>query len=334
MSEKEVRSVISSIEALPDQCSQAWRESRALDFPQSWRTVKNVVVCGMGGSGLPTHLLTSVIPSKVPVVLVSDYNLPSWVGKDTLVFLSSYSGNTEEVLSCAKQARDIKAKITGATTGGKLGSFFQEEDLPALVFEPKHNPSGQPRLGLGYGIFGQLGIFEKLEIVKIENVQTSIDFLKENMQELSETAQKLTDRLFGNAVLIFAAQHLTGNAHIFANQLNESSKNLAFWFALPEANHHLLEGLKNPGIKNVLGVFLNSANYSKKIEKRMFLTEEVLKQNSLTIYSYEVLAKDLLSQALEVLALSSFTSLRLALKYNENPVAIPWVDWFKEKLEK
>lgn len=333
------QSVISSVEALPDQALQAWEDTRILEFPFAYKAARNIVVCGMGGSALPTHVIQSSVVSRIPVVLVRGYDIPAWVDKSTLLLLSSYSGGTEETLSCAQQAIERGAQITGVTSGGKLAQFLKEGNYPGYVFEPKHNPSGQPRMGLGYGIFGQLGVLERCGLITAvggsldRQVREAIKFVKQREQKINDEAERVAEKIQGKALIIFGADHLEGNAHVFANQTNETAKTFAGWFPLPEANHHLLEGLKRPQLPMAV-VSLESDSYSSRMKKRFELTRQIAEKNGYTAHVYKPQKGALIQEVLEVLFFSSTATLQLAISYKEDPTAIPWVDFFKRELEK
>lgn len=339
MIDKATQSVVSSVEALPEQALQAWEETRKLEFPPEYKEVRNIVVCGMGGSALPTHVIQSTVVSRVPITLVRGYDVPAWVDKTTLVVLSSYSGGTEETLSCAEQAAGRGALLTAITTGGKLAEQLAHHGHPGYVFESKHNPSGQPRMGLGYGIFGQLGILERCGLVSAvggsldRQVREAAEFVKASEQRINDEAESLAAKTQNKALVIFAADHLEGNAHVFANQTNETAKTFSSWFALPEANHHLLEGLKRPKL-SAAAVFLESDNYSSRMRKRFELTRRIAEKNGLEAHTYKPKKGALITEMFEVLFFSSAATLQLAISYSEDPTAIPWVDFFKEKLEK
>src|SRR6266571_3877822 len=91
---------LGSTEMLIKQCKAAWEEVTSLSLPKHVEGIQNIVFCGMGASiygGLVVKaLLGRDIP--MPIELVSDYFLPSYVGGKTLVVLTSYSGTTEETL--------------------------------------------------------------------------------------------------------------------------------------------------------------------------------------------------------------------------------------------
>lgn len=330
--------VLQSIKALPAQCLQAWEESVQIEFPDSYLAGENLVICGMGASGLPGHILTSVFQTKIPAALVNDYRLPAWAaGPKTLVSLSSYSGNTQETISCFEEAKSRGCLVTGATSGGELAKLLEAQGAPFYKYDPKHNSSGQPRMGLGYGIFGQIGIFYKLGILDAagdleHDVVGSVEALKSSQSTLEEASQNLAKQLQGGVVLVLAAEHLIGNAHTFGNQLNETAKNLASWHTLPEADHHLLEGLKNPKVP-VLAVFLDSVNYSAPIKKRLELTKDIVEKNGHKTYVYKPGAGGRLGEVLEILYLSGYSTALLAQLLGEDPLEIPWVDYFKKTLQ-
>lgn len=336
--EQAIQKVRSSIISLPDQCEQAWDQSRKVELPSQYKTAENIVVCGMGGSGLPVHFITSVFASRVPTTLVNGYDLPYWVRGKTLVLLSSYSGDTQETLSCAREAKEHECMVVGITSGGRLGKWLDENGYPMYLFDPIHNPANKPRLGLGYGIFGQLGILDKLEFIQpvgeglLKVIPQEIARMRSNDSSIRQKAYEIAKKMKNQAILIFSADHLSGNAHIFANQLNETAKTFAAWFTLPEANHHLLEGLKHKS-GELVAFFLLSSFFDQGLQKRFQLTMEVIKKNHIAFVEYKPRSDNLFGEALETLQFTSYLSLELAILHHEDPLQIPWVDWFKKQLE-
>lgn len=327
-----------SIELLPEQCLQAWNEAQKVVFDQNYQDIKNVVICGMGGSGLPTHFINSVFATRVPVHLVNGYDLPYWAHEQTLVVLSSYSGDTEETLSCLEQAQRHHCLIAGITSGGKLAEWFKDNRYPAFIFNPINNPSKKPRLGLGYMIFGELSLLYSLKLIvnvgpsMREDVLSSITHTKQQMKVLQKQGEKIAEKFKNKLIVVFGADHLAGNAHIAANQINESGKSLVMWYVIPEANHHLFEGLKHPGVP-LGGLFLESTMYLESIKKRFKLTRELFEKSGAVSEKYQLKGDTILAEALETLIFTSWLSFYLAQVYKEDPLSIPTVDWFKKQLE-
>ena len=144
----------------------------------------------------------------------------------------------------------------------------------------------------------------------------------------------VAEKLVCRQVFIVGSEFLSGNAHVFANQTNENSKNLATYFIIPELNHHLLEGLNKPDQigQGLVFVFLESNFYSDKIKKRITITKEVLNQQKIPTVGLTLRGATKLSQTLEGVVLSSWITFYLGALNGVDASKIPWVDYFKKKL--
>ncbi|MCD4761495.1 SIS domain-containing protein, partial [bacterium] len=162
-----------SLEYLPDQMRQVLDEARLIKIPSDYKKVTQVVVNGMGGSNLGTHFTRSAWADKikVPITITPGYEIPAHVNKNTLFLISSYSGTTEEPLSVYREVKKRGAKIVAITENSKqsrLAKLMLKENIPGYIFNPRYNPSEQPRLGLGYSIFGQAVIMAKAGLFEIK----------------------------------------------------------------------------------------------------------------------------------------------------------------------
>ncbi len=338
MANLDPKNVLGSVEMFLDQCEQIWNESKSLQFPEGYGNCQNIVVCAMGGSAYGGYVVPALFKDqlKVPLLSNNDYHLPGFTNENTLAILSSYSGGTEEVLSAKEEAQKRGLKITGLTIGGELADFFKKDHIPSLVFDPKFNPSGQPRLGMGYMVLGVMAILNKLGMISVsdEEVNKAISEVRSNQEEIKEKAKQLAEKIKGSIPIIFSAEFLVGNAHILRNQFNETSKSFSAFSPLPELNHHLMEGLKNPPDKKLFVLFISSDIYSDKLRKRVELTKDVVERNSVEWGEYQPSGSSKLSQVLNALSFGGFLTYFLAMLYGQDPSVIPWVDYFKEQLEK
>ncbi|NUM25922.1 MAG: SIS domain-containing protein [Candidatus Buchananbacteria bacterium] len=338
---------LEAVAQLGEQVASAWRDFKKVSVPKSYRQINKIVLNGMGGSQLGAHLLSSVYFKELqkPFVIVNSYELPGYIDNKTLYIVSSYSGNTEEPLATIAEARRRGAKIFGIAAGGKLGQLITSGKIPGFVFDPVANPSGQPRLGLGYSLTAQLALFNKLGLLRITDfdIKQQLALLKKcnqrfgfSVTQSKNPAKKMALALAGNAAVIVASEHLVGTAHIFANQTNETGKTFSTYYAIPELNHHLLESLKNPKTNrtSLLFMFFESKLYYPKNQLRFSVTKQVVRKNAIKQLSYTVTAQDRLGQALEILSLGSYATFYLALLNNINPNLIPWVDYFKRQLDR
>ncbi len=332
------KDTLGSTEKSVEQMEAAWQQVQALEVPQDYTLIKNIVGCGMGASIYGALVLKALLgsSSKYPMETISDYHLPQYVGSDTLVILTSYSGTTEEVLSCAEEAKKKGAKMLVLTKGGPLAEFAKTNNIPAYIFDGKLNPAGVPRLGNGYSILGLIGLLNKAGVTSLPNekIVDAVEVLKGKVLDIKAKAMKDAALFVGKVPVIFAAEHLSGNAQIFRNQFNETSKTFSAFYLIPDLNHHLMEGLQFPEPTNLKFIVLKSKNYSPKIQKRVDLTIKVVQQNKQDVFEYQAGGKTIYEDVLEVIVYGSYLTLFLGLLYDQNPAINPWVDYFKEQLAK
>lgn len=323
------------------QIEHAWEQVQGFKLPPDSPQVRNVVVFGMGGSALGAHIIQSLYGTtlSVPFLFVSGYEVPGFVGPETVVILSSYSGTTEEVLMAAEECAKRGAYTLGLTIGGDLAKKLGGR---AFVFDPKYNPCGHPRLGLGYMTFGLLGLLQKLGLVKVgqEEIRAVANLARRQVRNFlpsagKNPAQEFAKKLQGYNIIIVASEFLVGTAHVFANQLNESAKNFASYFTLPELNHHLMEGLRYPesNKKNLKFVFIESNFYSSRVALRYGATKDVVRKNGIKFEVVKPGAKSKMLQAVWMLVFSGFVSFYLARLGKVDPGEIPWVNYFKKVLK-
>jgi glucose/mannose-6-phosphate isomerase len=337
--------ILGSIENLDKQVEQSWKELYSFEVPQSCTLSTKVVISGMGGSALGGRILDSLVADRVrtPIEVFTEFHLPRYVGPDTLVILSSYSGDTAETISSGYEALNRKATIFCITTGGQLGKFAIENKLNLYLIKPIHNPSNQPRMGLGYSITSILALLAKCQFIVLseeeilgvlETIRTiSAEFKVEVPEELN-LAKKTARRLKAKIPVLIGSEHLIGSLHAFKNQLNENAKCFSVLFDIPELNHHLMEGLRNPvEAKKLLHfLFFESELYSNEVKIRYPLTREVVEKNFVESSIYKLRSEQKLRQIFEVLVFGSYVNFYLAMLYDIDPAPIPWVDFFKSKL--
>lgn len=345
--EEKFKLVADTIRAYPLQLKQAWEEINSITIPDEYKSVQNMILCGMGGSALGGRMVDSLIPSRlrIPFEIFTEYHIPNYIDEKSLVIISSYSGTTEETINCAYEALNKNAKVFGITTGGKLAEILRENNLPGYIFEPKNNPSGQPRMSIGYASGAILALLSKLGLIQVlqEEIDSTIDTMNSLLTEYHENApsdknlaKSYAEKLKNKACVLVASEHLVGTAHTIKNHLNESAKTFSVLFDIPELNHHLMEGLTNPkNIKRDLEfIFIDSNLYFEKVSKRYPLTQEVIKKNGFEYHVYKPGSEKKLSQVFETLIFGSFMVFYLTKLYQIDPLAIPWVDYFKDKLAK
>lgn len=341
------KNMLGSLELLSEQIKQIVMQSDTVRVPKTYAKCANIIVLGMGGSTLGSHIIKSIFEAEldVPFEIVNGYQLPQFADKSSLVLVSSYSGTTEEPLQAMLEAKKRGCKLMIITSGGELAKRAKKQKIPALLFTTENNPCGSPRMGLGYSVVGQMillalaGFIDLSDaiLLQILNTITQADHLfGVDSKTIKNPAKQIAGKLSARSVWYVASSHLAGSVHTAANQLNENAKHFGGSFLIPELNHHLIEGLQYPksNSENLAFVLIESKLYDKKVQKRFEVTKEVLKKNKILFTSYTCLSKTKLLQAMECLVLSSYISFYLAMVEGIDPTAIPFVDFLKKALKK
>jgi len=337
-----------SLLALKEQVGAALGEASRVKFPASFAKASDIVVAGMGGSTLGAHMIEAIYGDalRVPFCFINGYHLPGWVGKNTLVILSSYSGTTEETLACFDEAKKRGAMLCGITTGGPLAAKLKAIKAPSYVFSPQHNPGNQPRMGLGYMFSGlvallvSLGALPKSAATELGAAAAKLTALNAGWRveksAASNDAKKIAAKLKGSIPVIVTAEHLAGNGHVLQNQIHESAKEFSVAFPLPELNHHLMEGLGFPRTAktDLVFLFIGSDLYSKKLKQRMRITQKVVTKQGCRSVVWRARGATRAAEALQMLAFGGWISFYMAMVNRVNPSFIPWVNFFKKELKR
>ncbi|MFH0818515.1 MAG: SIS domain-containing protein [Patescibacteria group bacterium] len=336
----DAKNMLGSIAMFGEQINHSWQDMKKIKLPRNYEKVNKIVLCGMGGSLLGMDVVKNLFfdQIKVPIEIVNRYDTPAYIDSKTLVILSSYSGSTEEVVSASQKILKKTKNIFIVTTGSTLATLAQQKKIPAYIIDPVYNPCQQPRIAVGYTITAVLALLKKIKVIKIsdQQIQETILYLKKNQTKLEIMAFKQAIFLKKYIPVLVASEFLLGNAHVATNQINENGKNMAMYFAIPELNHHLMEGLANPkqNKNNLYFVLINSHLYYVRNRTRYEVTKKVLTQNKIKFLEFKPMAGNKLLQSFEVLQWGGYLSFYLAINNNIDPSPIPYVDYFKHELKK
>ncbi|MBU3918557.1 bifunctional phosphoglucose/phosphomannose isomerase [Patescibacteria group bacterium] len=293
---------------------------------------KGICVCGIGGSALPGNLLKLYLEEKnidIPLAIERSYDLPKGINHDWLVICISYSGNTEEALSCLKQAQEKELDIALISSNGEFKKIAEQNNIPIAIM-----PKGiQPRMALGYQLSALLGILEKAGL--IEKPEDILE-LKNIVPEIQKDyAKNLAKKINGNIPIIYASNKLKIIARICKIGFNENSKSPAFWNYFPELNHNEMVGFtkkNNLDNRNFYFIIFKDLNDHPRIQERMDLTKKILEKQEIKGEIIELKGKSLLEKVFYGIILSYWTSYYLALSYNIDPEPVNLVEDFKKLL--
>jgi glucose/mannose-6-phosphate isomerase len=150
--------------------------------------------------------------------------IPAYINENTLVIISSYSGNTEETLNCMELAIAKNAKIVSVTSGGKVLEISKEKGFDHITV-----PGGMPpRACLGYSLTQLFFILDFFGITTNkkykEQIQSAISLIDSEQTNIIAEAQSIAQKLLGKIPVMYATTYNEGIMIRFRQQLNENSK--------------------------------------------------------------------------------------------------------------
>jgi glucose/mannose-6-phosphate isomerase len=255
------KDMLGAIESSPKQLADGLRRGLNSGFPKF--IPSEIIVCGVGGSAIGGDLLREWLEaiSSVRCEVCRSYSLPAHVGKDALVIVASYSGNTEETLSMFDDAKRRRTKIVAVSSGGRLSKAAVAEGIPLAKI-----PTGvQPRASLGYMFGAMVGALERSGIVDSDKqVVETVRILNQvvaacrpSVRTADNEAKMLAHKLYPSMPLIVGYGLSGPVAKRWANQFHENAKILAFAATLPEFDHNEIVGwMLDPRTRMFSSIFL------------------------------------------------------------------------------
>lgn len=337
--------MLGHVEALSRQCRQAWTQGRGWVVSPSFRSAGAVVVLGMGGSAIGADLLQGAWgdDASKPIFVNRTYHLPRWVGRQTLVFVCSYSGNTEETLSAAEIARRQGAKLLVVTSGGLLTAWSQRHRIPLTRI-----PSGlPPRSAVGYltfipmGVFAELGWLKEREM-KVEQSLAGLERwvssrLDPSVPTSRNPAKQLAGSLVGRLPVVYgAAGGWEGVTYRWRTQIEENAKTLAFHHLFPEATHNEISGWVHPPalMKHLTALFLTDPQVHPRTLRRMRFAQGVILRQGAQAQALSVSGPHRLERMLKLMVLGDFVSVYLGMLYGVDPTPVERVEALKQYLKR
>ena len=331
--------MLAAVEALPEQCEEAWAAARALRLPAEFNEIDRIVVLGMGGSAIAGDLWRVLLEREcsLPVFNIRDYTLPPFVDGRTIVIASSFSGNTEETLMAFREALGTGARKLALTTGGRLLELARANGVPAFTYQF----AGEPRAAIGWSLMPLLAVGRELGLMQgiDRDVEEMTRVLREVRAEIGigvpasgSPAKQLAGRLHQALPVIYGSGPLVEVARRWKTQLNESSKVWAFHEQLPEIHHNAIIGYRLPhAIAQATSVvFLQSSSLvHPRVQLRYQFTRKLLKDAGIAFSEVEARGSSALAQIMSLVLFGDYVSGYLAFLYGVDPTPTIVIDELK-----
>src|SRR5687768_2504295 len=326
------------IEGFTRQLADALKIAGTIDLVRPGSDIRNVVITGMGGSGISANLVESLTFGRIPIPITvcKSYNIPQFVNPHTLFIACSYSGNTEETIAALNKALLKRAQCIAIASGGKLLDIAREYNLFYIQLP---GGSASPRAMLGYNMIALMSLLYHTNLIGaafIKETENAIEFLNRGVKGIESEAELIAKKLKGKLPVIYCDSRLYAMALRFQQQLNENSKHIAHVNTFPEMNHNELVGWKFP--ENLMPmlqvIYLYSDHDHERVEKRMEICREIFEKKSNPIIDVIGEGASLLEQYYYLIHLTDWISFYLAKENGIEPDPIESIKYLKTELDK
>jgi glucose/mannose-6-phosphate isomerase len=325
---------------LPEQVEAAARSARGLTGLPAHDDIANVVVMGMGGSGIAGDILLAVAGPfmAVPVVVVKSYTSPAFIDDSTLLFAVSYSGNTEETVEAVTEAAVQGAHVVVVASGGELAKLGAGWGSP-MVPVPADIP--MPRAALGALAIPPLVVLEEIGLFPgasgwIDLAVAQLARRRDALTGSRSPAGALARRIGRTIPLIHSSGALGAAAALrWKTQINENANAPAFFGVQPELCHNEIQGWGQHGdvTRQLLTlVALRHDAEHPQVARRFDLVFDLVREVVSSIEEVHAEGDGDLAQLLDLILFGDFVSLELAAQEGLDPGPVPALVHVKEAL--
>ncbi len=322
------------VEQFPSQLSKAIEIGRSAKLTAAKNEIRNVLVTGLGGSGIGGTIVSELAfpECPVPMQVSKGYFIPAYVNANTLVVVSSYSGNTEETLACMKQAFEKGATVCAITSGGAVEAFAKENKLDYILI-----PGGMPpRSCLGYSLTQLVAILAHHQLISgdhLANIEKANALISKNQDAIAAQGKSIAQFLLGKIPVIYSTTLFEGVAVRFRQQLNENSKVLCWHHVIPEMNHNELVGWAGGTEEYAVIVFRDSSEYERNAI-RIQLNKEIITRYTPHYLEIPTEGTSYLEKAIYLVHIGDWISVELAALRGVDPVEVNVINFLKGELSK
>lgn len=344
MTKLDAEGMVRLIESFDEQITHGIELGARVDLSSIHRDFTAIAVPGMGGSAIGGDLLAAALAPNcpVPVTVVRGYHAPAWIGKQTLVLASSYSGNTHETLSVLNAAVDAGAQVIALTSGGSLGEMAKQHGWPLVIV-----PGGQPpRASLGFMFVPLWMMAHKLGLcpspeAELKELATLIRNHEAEMglgvHSDKNYAKQLAEKMFGHPIYIYSVDGpLTPVSYRWRGQIQENAKMLAGSHSFPEFCHNEITGYEKPQdyVRDAIAIVLRDPDEVPQLQAQVDTSVDIMRQAAREVIEIEGKGSTAMVRALGLIYLGDWVSFYLAMLNGVDPTSIKSITAIKAAINK
>jgi len=326
---------ISGMYQVYDNWPKIAEESFNSDFEQiEYKDVNNIVFAGMGGSGTIGDVFTSILSkTNLHTTTIRGYLLPNTINENSLIVISSVSGNTTEVHNILQYAHKKKFRVICFSSGGVIEEYCKKNQITHKHIEKIHSPRAS---------------FTKFlySIIKIlqPNIPIRDDDISESIKELKKLGNRINSSNINNEnpalslaewitdiPLIYYPWGLQAAAIRFKNSLQENAKLHAIAEDVVEASHNgIVSWEKDSNVKPIL---IQGKDDYIKTKGRWEIFKEYFNNNNIEFREVFTRGDNILSKLTYLIYLSDYCSIYRSVLSKVDPTPVASIDFIKKKIQ-
>lgn len=327
--EKQNAAMRSYLQSLPEQVTRGYALGSALKLPARYLSAKQILFCGVGGSAIGMDILAQAMRDScgIPFSVHRGDKLPRWVGSETLVVLTSCSGDTRETLEALSEAENRSARILAVTSGGVLAREASRKKFPCVLI-----PSGMPpRTAVGFLTFALGGVLAKggwVDLSAREAAEVSTVIPK-----MVSKAASMARRLKGRMIFIYGeGASFEAVMKRWRAQFAENAKTLCSYHSTPEMFHNEMEGWSFPKFlpEKSAAIFFRDRKEPRDLRVKTDLAVKCLKASGALVLCVTSPEASSFRKIFPLIAFGDWVSFELARLNKVDPIEIPVIRRIKE----
>ena len=317
-------------EKWPDIARDSWKEE--IDVP-GLRKIDHIVFAGMGGSGTISDIIKAIFSKEnIHINITKGYLLPKTVDSDTLIVVTSVSGNTSETLSVLKQAKESDAKVIAFSAGGKIEEFCTKNEIFFKKIPIEHSP----RASLTKFLFIVLNALKNIVPIRDNGVREAIDALKDTSEKINSNNISSNNlsldiaRWIKHTPVIYYPNGLNAVAIRFKNSLQENAKIHVITEEILEACHNGIVAWDKKS--NFQPILIRGEDDHEKTKERWEIIKEYFNDKKIEFLEINSVKGNILTKIINLIYITDFASVYHAIINQVDPSPVLAIDYVKKKL--
>ncbi|MEM3503376.1 MAG: bifunctional phosphoglucose/phosphomannose isomerase [Nitrososphaeria archaeon] len=298
---------------------------------------RKIILCGMGGSAAACDAVRDCFKG-LDIVVVKDYHLPPWTQKNDLVIAVSYSGNTEETLSCYIEAYKRGSPLISVSSGGLLEKASKRNNVP-------HNrvTAGlAPRAAFPQLFYTLINMLYKIDIIEkkaFDEAKSSINQFYEYSKKIfpetdlrENVSKQVAAFIYKSFPTVYGSNEIKCVVERFERMISENGKWHAMSDIVPELCHNEIVSyeLYCPQTKVIM---LRTKNESKEISKRFEIVKDLIKGSGHELMELKPECEKLIEIIVSYYYFLDVSTIYLAVMNGVDPSKTASIEYLKKRLE-